>query len=113
MGLKTLLEKAGEDINAGIKLILPFTLAADIIISIFNPPLGAVINVALLAVTSAENHFSGLPKSGPQKLAWALIIAEPIIKDFVPDGVTAEKLVSDLAYYLNSYDETGKPLQVA
>jgi hypothetical protein len=107
MSLKTLLQKAGEDFVAGIKIVLPFSMAAAGIASIFFPMLGPAMNVAFIAVIEAESHFKDVPKSGPQKMAWALTIAEPLLKQYVPEGMEVESVIEQVVKILNNLDETG------
>lgn len=107
MSLLTLLEKAGHDVNQGIKLVLPYSIVASSIIGLVFPGLGPAIGAAFIAVTMAENHFSTLPKSGPQKLAYAMTIAGPILAKYCPDGMAIESILSKIADGLNAVDETG------
>lgn len=107
MTVLTLLQAVGKDVNKGIILMLPYSQTATAILTIFFPELGPLIGVVFVAVATAENHYQFQQKSGPQKLAYAMQIAEPAIKKYVPEGTSVEMVVQGVVDLLNKHDEKG------
>jgi hypothetical protein len=111
LALLTLLEKAGQDFNLGIKMILPYALDASSIVTLFDPPVGAVLSVIFNVVLFAENAYQVKPKSGPEKLAYAIQVLGPLAEEFAPaEGKSIEDVVNIVVAILNSRDENNQPI---
>jgi hypothetical protein len=103
-GFTSFLKSAGHFFKEGLDYALPFAKAATTAISIVNPALGALLQTSIATVVSVEQKFTSAGKqdsSGPQKLAEAVTILEPVVvSQFAQYGVQLD--TAGVQKYINA-----------
>lgn len=94
MGFESFLKTVGKDFKKGLDAVLPFLSAGAGALSVVNPAYGALAQTTLATIISVEQKFaaSGAGSgSGAQKLADAVTILEPAVKNlFAQYGYTID-----------------------
>jgi hypothetical protein len=119
----TFLEDVGKDLKNGLAKIAPFATevlglaaAATPEITALDPALGAVFATTVATVSSIEQKFTALGNatgSGPDKLAQAMTILEPVITQAfqaagkASDVTTVQNYISAVVNFLNAIPANG------
>ena len=99
MSFKSFLTKVGEDFTKA----LPWLQKGSSILSVFDPTLGTLFSTTVNIVATVEQKYAALGKqsgTGPQKLADALSIGEPVIAQGLKLAGKSSA-TSDVANYIN------------
>jgi hypothetical protein len=90
---ESFLKAVGHDFKIGLDHVLPIAQAAVPAVSIINPGVGALLQTSVGVALATEQKFAAMGQqsgTGQQKLAEAVSILNPIIKQVFPQFGDAE-----------------------
>jgi uncharacterized membrane protein len=105
MSFKSFLTAVGQDFKKGLDFALKLEPAAEVALTIADPPVAALLHVTTATIMATEQKFAAMGSqsgTGAQKAAQSIQILEPVVKSILaPYGVTVD--TEYMQKYINSF----------